>query len=213
MDAQRVYRSIVLAAVAAPALVLGGCGSDDAGMRNMDKGNRSTNSTTVAVENADIPSDAAFNRADVDFAQQMIRHHTQAIEMADMAIKRAQAPEVKNLAERIRAAQGPEIEQLKSWLRDWGQAVLEGKMSMKSGMGGMSMEGMMTQQQMDGMAATSGAEFDQMFLEMMIVHHKGAVAMAKDQVDNGKFKPAIDMAQSIINGQSAEIQEMEQLRS
>jgi uncharacterized protein (DUF305 family) len=165
--------------------------------------------TTVTA--AAIPADAEFNATDVAFAQGMIPHHAQAIEMADMAIAQAESAEVIDLAERIRAAQDPEIEQLTTWLEDWGQDVPDREMSMDHDMGDMSMDGMMTQDQMDEMAAASGAEFDQMFLEMMIVHHEGAVSMAEDEVANGKYEQAIAMAQSIIDGQSAEIDEMDQL--
>lgn len=209
MRIQHVKRNIVIAAVAAAALVAGGCSSDDDS--GGASGSDSSESTTTSADSSEIPSDAAFNQADVDFAQGMIPHHAQAIEMADMAIAQAESPEVIDLAERIRAAQDPEIEQLTTWLEDWGQDVPDREMSMDHDMGDMSMAGMMTQDQMDGMAAASGAEFDQMFLDMMIVHHEGAVAMAEEEVANGKYEPAIAMAQSIIDGQSAEIDEMEQL--
>lgn len=213
MRIQHVKRNIVIASVVAAALVAGGCSRDDdsGGMSGMDMGSDSSESTTTEAETSEIPSDAAFNQADVDFAQGMIPHHAQAIEMADMAIAQAESAEVIDLAERIRAAQDPEIEQLTAWLEDWGQDVPDREMSMDGDMGDMSMDGMMTQDQMDEMAAASGVEFDQMFLEMMIVHHDGAVSMAEDEVANGEYEPAIAMAQSIIDGQSAEIDEMDQL--
>ena len=213
MKIQLVKRNIVIAAVAAAALVAGGCSSDDDsdGTSGMDMGSDSSESTTTSAETSEIPSDAEFNQADVDFAQGMIPHHAQAIEMADMAIAQSDSAEVTDLAERIRAAQDPEIEQLTTWLEDWGQDVPDREMSMDHDMGDMSMDGMMTQDQMGEMAAATGAEFDRMFLEMMIVHHEGAVSMAEDEVANGKYEPAIEMAQSIIDGQSAEIDEMNQL--
>ena len=213
MRIQHVKRNIVIAAVAAAALVAGGCSSDDDsdGTSGMDMGSDSSESTTTSAETSEIPSDAEFIQADVDFAQGMIPHHAQAIEMADMAIAQSDSAEVTDLAERIRAAQDPEIEQLTTWLEDWGQDVPDREMSMDHDMGDMSMDGMMTQDQMGEMAAATGAEFDRMFLEMMIVHHEGAVSMAEDEVANGKYEPAIEMAQSIIDGQSAEIDEMNQL--
>ena len=212
MRTQRVKRTMSIAAVAVAALVAGGCSSDDdsGGMSGMDMGSDSSESTPTSADSPVIPADAEFNQADVDFAQGMIPHHAQAIEMADMAIAQAESPEVIDLAERIRAAQDPEIEQLTLWLEDWVQDVPDREMSMSADMDGMSMDGLMTQDQMDEMAAATGAEFDQMFLDMMIVHHEGAVAMAADEVAEGKFSDAIEMAQAIIDGQSAEIDEMEQ---
>ena len=62
-----------------------------------------------------------FNDADVTFAQSMIPHHEQAVQMAKMAKMHASTPEVKNLADKIEAAQGPEIATMKGWLKDWGK--------------------------------------------------------------------------------------------
>lgn len=195
-------------------LVLGACSSDGDGSGGAGTSSDADSTVTTGAGDA-IPADADFNQADVDFAQGMIPHHAQAIEMADMAIGRAESPEVRDLAERIRAAQDPEIEQLEIWLEDWGQEVPDRHSSMGGDMGemgDMSMDGMMSQEQMDAMAAAAGAEFDAMFLEMMVVHHEGALTMAVDEVDNGKFEPTIDMARSIIDGQSVEIEEMRQLQ-
>lgn len=67
------------------------------------------------------PGTRQHNAADVTFAQQMILHHRQAIEMADVAAKRASTPQVKALATRVKAAQDPEITTMTEWLRSWGE--------------------------------------------------------------------------------------------
>ena len=64
-----------------------------------------------------------FNDADVAFATDMIPHHQQAVQMAELAADRAGSDQVRQLAEDIEAAQGPEIDTMTGWLDDWGQEV------------------------------------------------------------------------------------------
>jgi uncharacterized protein (DUF305 family) len=70
-----------------------------------------------------IPDDAEYNAADVEFAQGMIVHHGQAVQMADMALAKSTDPAVLELAREIKDAQEPEIAQMTRWLESWGQPV------------------------------------------------------------------------------------------
>ena len=108
--------------VAALALALAACGSSD--------GSESDGSAMPGMNHGPAhhpvlrtapPPAAPFNDADVTFAQQMIPHHQQAIEMARLADGRAADPEVKNLAAAIEKAQDPEIDTMKGWLKSWGK--------------------------------------------------------------------------------------------
>ena len=158
-------------------------------------------------------SSSAFNDADVTFAQQMIPHHEQAVEMAQMAQGRASSEEVLSLAEDIEAAQGPEIDTLQGWLETWGEEVPASGME-HGDMGhdsGGTMSGMMDEEQMSGLMAASGADWDQMFLEMMTEHHEGAIEMAEVEVDQGENPDAVALAEKIISDQQAEITQMQQL--
>ncbi len=161
------------------------------------------------------PSTAAFNDADVSFAQGMIPHHAQAVEMADIASTRASSAKVKDLASRIKAAQGPEIATMTAWLKSWNKPVTAssgGGMAGMAGMGsGASAMGMMSDADMKGLGAASGAAFDKMFLTMMIDHHKGAIDMAKTEQTDGKFAATKALAGSIVTAQQAEIDEMGKL--
>ena len=160
---------------------------------------------------------ADHNEADVTFAQGMIPHHDQAIAMSDLAPARATRPEVRALAERIKAAQGPEIARMEGWLEDWGEPLTaEGDggddhagMDMGGGMSGGG--GMLSDAEMQQLEASTGADFDRLFLEGMIRHHEGAVSMARDEQANGKFEGAKELARSIIRSQEAEIAEMRAL--
>lgn len=160
-------------------------------------------------DNSTSGSDAAsHNEADVAFATGMIPHHQQALEMAEVAAERAADPKVKDLANRIEKAQDPEIEQMSGWLRDWGQPVP----TPGGGHAGHSgMPGMMSDAEMGSLMKASGADFDRMFLEMMIRHHEGAIEMAKEEQDKGANAEAKQLAGSIATSQSAEIEEMRDL--
>ena len=156
---------------------------------------------------------SAFNDADVTFAQQMIPHHEQAVEMAQLAQGRASSEEVLSLAEDIEAAQGPEIDTLQGWLETWGEEVPASGME-HGDMGhdsGGTMSGMMDEEQMNDLMGASGADWDQMFLEMMTEHHEGAIEMAEVEVDQGENLDAVALAEKIISDQQAEITQMQQL--
>ena len=145
------------------------------------------------------------------FAQGMLPHHQQAVEMAQLATDRAADPRVQDLATRIEAAQAPEIETLSGWLEAWGT---EAGSSGGRGHGGMDhgdTGGMMSDEDMAALAYVSGAEFDRMFLAMMTAHHEGAVQQAVTEIADGENPDALAMAEEIRDTQNAEISEMQQL--
>lgn len=173
--------------------------------------NRMSGSSTSS-----IPADASFNATDVGFAQGMIPHHAQAVEMADMALANTTNTDVLVLARQIKGAQSPEIAKMTNWLENWRQTVPSTAMSSMSGhdmtgMNGMMMDGMMSEADMDRLSTSTGTAFDRLWLELMIQHHEGAVKMAKSEVAGGRNPDVIALAQSIISGQQAEITTMESL--
>ena len=168
-------------------------------------------------------STTEHNDADVTFVTDMIQHHAQALSMVDLTIERDLDPEVQALAEDIRAVQGPEIETMADWLTKWGEEVPETMRDhVNSGhdMGDMSdtmdemehgdgeMPGMMTAEAMDALENASDAEFQDMWLQMMIEHHEGAIEMAKTEQSDGRFKDAVDLAEQIVDTQQQEIDTM-----
>jgi len=178
------------------AIGVAGCGSEDS--------------------SAGSDSTSSHNSADVAFATDMIPHHAQAIEMADMALTRAEDTDVIDLAGQIKAAQDPEIEAMSGWLEAWGEEVpdLGDDMSgMDPDMSGMddSMPGMMSEADMQGLADSSGAAFDRMWLTMMIEHHEGAISMAETELSDGESAEAKSLADDIIEGQQAEVTTMQGL--
>ncbi|RZU18453.1 uncharacterized protein (DUF305 family) [Kribbella rubisoli] len=185
-----VYRTTAAsAALLAAVFGVTGCGSD------------SSPSTPPATSAA-----ASFNDADATFAMQMIPHHQQAVEMSDLALRKATTAAVKNLATAIKAAQDPEIKQLSGWLTAWGKPVpTPGEHS------GHAMAGMMSTEDMSDLSEASGAMFDRMWTRMMIEHHQGAVAMATTEQTAGKDPAAIALAKKIQTTQTTEIATMKRL--
>lgn len=171
-------------------------------------------------------SATAHDDADVAFATEMVQHHAQALSMVDLTVGRTLEPEVQTLAESIRDAQAPEIETMVDWLSDWGEEVpatvrdhshaghdpsdVAGSME---GMDedSMDMPGMMSADDMEALQDAPDDRFQTMWLEMMIEHHAGAVEMAETERDEGTYRPAVDLARSIIDSQTAEIEQMEAL--
>jgi uncharacterized protein (DUF305 family) len=153
----------------------------------------------------------AANAADVRFMQMMVPHHEQALEMTALAKDRASDDKVRTLAGRIDAAQGPEISAMQSWLRSHGQSTTGGGHDHGGHGAVMRMPGMATPEQMARLKAASGKEFDRLFLELMIAHHRGAVSMADEVLQKGADVIVNRMALDVNAGQNAEIQRMRAL--
>lgn len=218
----RIIRS---AAAGALAFVLAGglaaCGDDNMDDHNM--GGDSSMSGSEPGETQTASNGDVFNDADVQFATDMIQHHAQAVQMVVMTDGRQLDPEVAQLAEEIRAAQVPEIEQMTDWLSAWDQEIPETSLDhanaghdmseMSGSMEGMDgdMPGMMTAEDMDALENASDADFQDMWLEMMIEHHTGAVEMAETEQQNGANEDAKALAGTIVETQQAEISTMEGL--
>ncbi|GAA4412564.1 DUF305 domain-containing protein [Actinokineospora soli] len=191
-----------VAAVAAGAALLAGCSTSDDGH---DMGAMGT--TTAPPSATPTAVAGEHNDADISFAQDMIPHHAQAIEMAELVDGRTTTPAVVGLAERVEKAQDPEIRTMTGWLTAWGAEVPE-----SGGHGGHdSMPGMMSGEDMDRLAEAQGGAFDRLWLEMMIEHHEGAIEMARTELAEGANPGAKELAQQIIDGQQAEITEMKAL--
>ncbi|MFD3940957.1 DUF305 domain-containing protein [Streptomyces sp. NPDC058611] len=199
-----IRRATATAAATTAALVLAACGGNG---NDSGAAHNGHNATTPSSSASAPAQQGNHNAADVTFAQGMIPHHQQAIEMADLAATRAESAEVKKLADEIKKAQDPEIKTLSGWLTSWGEQVP----AEREGHGGHDMSGMMTAEEMKQLESSSGKAFDTAFLKLMVKHHEGAVAMAKTEQSEGAYQPAKDMAAAIITSQSAEIARMKTL--
>jgi uncharacterized protein (DUF305 family) len=141
----------------------------------------------------------------------MIPHHQQAVEMADLALSRLTSPEVKELAEQIKAAQDPEIEMMSMWLKGWGAPMEMGEDHSGHDMGDTNLSGMMNDDDMRALADAQGAAFDSLWLDMMIAHHQGAISMGEQVQGTSRNAEVLTLASAVITGQKVEIDTMQQL--
>ncbi|TXH45269.1 MAG: DUF305 domain-containing protein [Actinobacteria bacterium] len=206
----RITTATALAAAALAAASLAACGASSA--------SSSSGSASASPASSAASAAALGSAADVSFAQLMIVHHEQAVEMADMALdpKYGASAQVQTLAQQIKGAQDPEIAQMQGWLTAWGAPSTMASASTDAAgdmagmdMGGVSQDGMMTDAQMAALAATTGQAFDQMWLQMMISHHEGAIAMAQDVTATTMDPQVKSLAANIISSQQAEIDTMQ----
>ncbi len=182
------------------ALALSGCADNSTAPSSETTSPSQSSSASQATE------------ADEMFVTMMIPHHQQAIEMADILLAKDGAdPRVVELAEQIKAAQGPEIDGMLGWLEDWDVDYDPDSMGgMDHGsMGGD--DGMMSEEDMTLLEDADAAEASRLFLEQMIVHHEGAVDMAQTALDDAQNPDVLDLAQQMIDDQTAEIAAMQEL--
>jgi uncharacterized protein (DUF305 family) len=190
-------KTLSLMAVALVA-VLAACGSNSSDTAG---GSDATTASTTATN--------TFNNADVMFAQMMIPHHEQAIEMSDMALDPTMgaSEEILDLATQIKDAQDPEITQMKNLLMAWNKPE-----AADSGMDHSSMmSGMMSSDEMAELGKKMGKDFDVAWVEAMIAHHEGAIEMANTVLDDGTNADIRALAQAVIKGQQAEIETLRSL--
>jgi uncharacterized protein (DUF305 family) len=214
----------VLAALAAPAAF--------AQAPIVNPGAPGTEPRLLAAEEAIALARTAYTAADVRFLQAMIPHHRQAIEMATLAKDRTNRKELLDAAGRIDASQKDEIEFMRDWLAERNEPV-EPAPAMAHGAtdhaahgadhaGGAHtaasphalMKGMATPEQMAGLAAARGTEFDRLFLELMIKHHEGTVKMVEELLEQpgSAYEPALfEFTRDVTNDQNAEIERMNAL--
>lgn len=223
-------RYLSLAALSlATALTLSACGTDSGSTTSTDTTSTETAApassaaaeTSPSADASATPSADAVseehNDADVMFAQMMIPHHQQAVEMSDMMLtKDGISPDITDLATKIKDAQGPEIETMTGWLEAWGEPMEPEGGSEGHDMGNMgsdsdSMEGMMSEDQMSDLESAEGTEASRMFLESMTAHHEGAIGMAQTEINDGENPEAIKLAETIVDTQQAEIDQMKEL--
>lgn len=154
-----------------------------------------TTSGAPAVE------ESSYSSSEQMFAQMMIPHHEQAVEMAELAATKSQNPEVLAIAAKIKAGQEPEITLMQTWVSD------------DDGHGshaGHGMDGMLSDDELEQLSQASGSEFDKLFLEGMIKHHEGALDMLS-MLEDSNNQVAIGLREQIREAQEAEIAQMKDL--
>jgi len=152
--------------------------------------------------------DANATETDGAFVTEMVPHHESAIEMAEIAIERAEHPEIEALAMSITASQGDEITELEAIHKRLFDApvgeVDHGTLGLAEHEMGMSA---------DLSSLESAKPFDRAFIDMMVPHHQGAILMARVELEKGSDDEAQALAEQIIEAQTTEIEEMNEWRT
>jgi len=169
---------------------------------------------------------------DVGFAQDMSVHHRQAVQMAGLARDRSTDPAIRSIAFDIETNQLQQIGQMQGWLSLWNAAALPtgrymtwmtdaesmpgmagmGHNGGSSGVAGVTtMPGMASPADLEQLRAANGAQFDVLFLQLMLRHHQGGVPMARYAEQHGEIPQVRNLAEKIVTSQSAESDYMIQL--
>lgn len=155
----------------------------------------------------------AEGSADVGFARDMSVHHEQAVQMASLIYDRTEDEAIRSLAFDILTTQQGQIGIMSGWLDAWDHPWTSAGPRMA--WMGMPVEGLMpgmaTAEQMASLRNAQGTAADILFLQLMIPHHQGGVAMAEAAVDKARTTPVKLLAQGMVDAQSLEIDYMQEL--
>lgn len=183
----------------------------------------------LPFENNDSSPDP--DSVDVGFAQDMSVHHTQAVEMATVAVINTTDPAVKNLAYDILTTQQNQIGQMQGWLSIWGRAALptDGYMAWMGddstsahdhgGMTAMAhgsmqtMPGMATSEELSELRQAVGPALDILFLQLMLRHHQGGLQMMGYAAQHADASVVRELAQTMVDTQQNEAQLMTRMLS
>jgi uncharacterized protein (DUF305 family) len=146
---------------------------------------------------------SGFNRTDVTFATEMIPHHRQSLQLVRMVEQRDVDPKLSGLAAQIRVTQAVEIESMLSWLKDWDVTAPSGDPSVGTGQSGTVNAG-----DLAALEASTGEQFEQQWLRLMIRQHEDAIALAKVENAEGQYPYAVALANTVMVGQASQIRTM-----
>ncbi|MBA3798760.1 MAG: DUF305 domain-containing protein [Geodermatophilaceae bacterium] len=175
----------------------GGMSGMDGGMSGMD-GGMSTMDGPQGGPMGEFSDDQPF---DLQFIDQMTMHHQGALMSTEMMIADSDRPELRDLAAAIETSQTAQIEQMQTWRSEWYGDLP----SSAGGMDSAQMEQMMPGEAMSGMADMMGEAGEDVYLQMMIVHHQMGVDMAETAVARSERPEIRQLAQDIADDQSAQI--------
>lgn len=171
-------------------------------------------------------TEAGHSRADVAFAAEMVPHHEQGLTLVGLVGDRAVSADFADLVDRIATGQAAEIDEMESWLTSWdvepsvaaedtldddtlsdqaATGAMRGHMRSRMGPWALGAE------DLTSLDDSASGQFENSWLRVMITHHQGAISMARHEIAQGDYQPAIALAEQIIVTQQAEIEEMRQL--
>lgn len=169
-------------------------------------------SRVITAEEASDLAGISYSLGDIQFLRGMIPHHSQAKEMSAFAEDRTNNTMVLAVAARITLSQDDEISMMQGWLSDQGLEAPAEDVHHQPGF--MRMDGMLSDEQMQELEASSGPEFDRLYLEYMIDHHQGALDMVEMLLDQrGSVQDPLlyEFTSDVTSDQTSEIERMDTL--
>lgn len=151
--------------------------------------------------------------AEAGFTRDMAEHHAQAVNLAQLQYDRTDDSEIRQMTLDIMLTQQAQIGQMRGWLSVWGLPAASTIPAM-SWMGMPitdSMPGMASPEDLNRLRRMQSLEADGLFLQLMIPHHRGGVAMANAILERTKLPEVRALAQSIVDSQTTEIALMQSL--
>jgi copper transport protein len=170
-----------------------------------------TAGATVALLLLDRPP--AEDSAEARFARDMIIHHSQAVEMAEMVRERTESEEIRTLAADIALTQQGQIGQMQGWLAVW-DVPATGSEPPMSWMGHPTegrMPGMASPEEIEELSQSSAEEADALFLQLMILHHEAALPMTEAILERTDRPEIRQLAEAMYSPQQNEIKVMQDL--
>lgn len=173
--------------------------------------------SSLSGDSAVASPSASHNSADVDFLQDMITHHAQAIVMGDLAKDELTDAKVKGIAARISAEQKPEMGGMATLLKGWDEKVPPQAKNPNFGAreghsSHSSMPGMASQEDLDELGSAKGADADRLYLDLMIAHHEGALTMCATLARKGTDEQTEELGDDIRVTQTKQISQMKEMR-
>ena len=210
MNRQPPLRSLSTVAIATGLVLLSLASMSQAQPPIVQPGAPGQPSRTISAAEASDLAGIRYSEADVRFMQGMISHHAQALEMTELLDTRTESEAMRQTALRIELSQEDEIEMMQDWLRERGQEVTA--IDAHHAPGAMRMPGMLTDEEMQGLSDANGVGFDRLFLELMIKHHRGAVTMVENLLEQrgaAQDSQLFAFTSDITADQTAEIDRMD----
>ncbi|RIV39509.1 DUF305 domain-containing protein [Micromonospora radicis] len=190
----------MIVALLAP-LLLGACGTPAA------PESPSTSGTAVA----EIKAAQDYNDTDVMFLQMFVHHQRQGLQMTAAAVGRAQDPELRTLAEAVRATEQDELKMIEGWLRGWGKPTeVDTAPNLHADHGGLPGTG---PAEIESLTTVADAEFDTAFLSLFLAHQHNAMELANLVKDGGRNADTMAFGERVRASRQGEIQQMLRLMS
>lgn len=158
------------------------------------------------------PRSPGVNSVDVGFLQDMIDHHDQAVQMAELVVQKPDIdPVVRSFAQEVVRFQRWETGEMDAWLQDWGLTRGDPERRVMGWMGPSlaraQMPGIQSDAQIEALRAATGRNADRLFLTMMADHHRGGIHMADYAAAHASHGKVRDLASLMVKNQTSEVKE------